>query len=1101
MALSGASPVPHEGMRKQSLSAGERPPPRSLGARLRKLLFATAVALLSLEAIYVVGINVFLSTSLFDQALGREPEIIAIHFRRGWSVLPGRIHARDISIRGADSNVEWRLTLQEIEFDVSFKALSEMRFEVSRARGRGTTFRARQKVDAPPPPAAVAALPPIEGFGLFTLRPPRSLDEREVWNDDYWKLWTARLENVVAEDVREVWVDGYHFEGNARIDGRFYLKPIRRVEIGPIRVDIANGKVSRGSTVIASDLGGALELTVDPFDPRLVHGSDLLHRVSAKTDVHLRIPSAHNLLLDMPEGSAVRASLEIANLGVRIDHGVLASPSRGEFVSKDFELDVGPHHAVAGASAKFSVAKVNGRDRFTLDIELSGAALARKETSKLIPLASAERAHATIDSQELDLVRPFEDMHAVLDLPAGKFPDARAYDLYVPPAAPIDVLGGSGQVGMHAEYWSGEQRARGKLTIAANDLDFRLAKLRIKGTTRIDASVDTVRFDPRLPSPLLEGTTVAMVIDTGSVASLKHSTDPAVSVRGLRIDASAKVVEFADPLRDMAAKVVLADATIVDRGLLDQYLPTEGPRAGLVEPMHFSAACDAVIANHLARGTVDLRSKGISFGRGEYAVDGDVSAHARVHAWQWERGILAVDEARLEAKNVRVRALAAGKKGRASISVEAVRVKGSSPLLDIGDPLRRVNLAAAVVGAKVHDSAALNAFLPHDADFALVVDDAALASEVVVTVENHVASGSFKLGGRGLGIQNASMIARGNVDVAATISNWELDNDKMRIDSARLSITDARGRISNSATDQFTAKKVQIEVGGLDFVLASPTYRGADAHLVIEDAKVVDARALNALLPATPITIESGSAHVAADLEFSSARGVGKGILDVQLRRAGFTVHETKLVGDMGVLLRVRGFDQKNGTIDIGGSQVAIRNLDVSHTSTPTQNWFGDVFVERGVLDLQNGGIIRGDVRLEARDANPVLAVLLRNSLPKIFVGLTTMPHLRATAHLDLSPSSIVVRNVALYGGNVLMRGMYASQNESTRGAFIVGKGAFAAGLRIDDIGIGVHFFDLNTWLNKETRAVEAFVAQPPTNARRAATKKVDTAHPTTPRP
>jgi len=45
-----------------------------------------AVAVLSLYALYVAAINVFLSTSLFEKVLDGDPETLFISFERGWSV-------------------------------------------------------------------------------------------------------------------------------------------------------------------------------------------------------------------------------------------------------------------------------------------------------------------------------------------------------------------------------------------------------------------------------------------------------------------------------------------------------------------------------------------------------------------------------------------------------------------------------------------------------------------------------------------------------------------------------------------------------------------------------------------------------------------------------------------------------------------------------------------------------------------------------------------------------------------------------------------------------------------------------------------------------
>jgi hypothetical protein len=234
-------------------------------------------ALAALAVLYVVGTNIFLSTSLFGKVIDAEPDTIDIHYRSGWSVVPGRIHAKDLSIRGRDSHVDWILRLEDAEFDISFVALANKRFDVSRVRGTGISFRVRRRLDAPPTaPDQGADLPPIEGVGAYSGRPhhPPSPD---VWSDADYHLWTAHLEQVHAEDVREVWIDRVRFEGSARMTGRFYFKPLRLVDVGPAHVDVRNGRVLAGAAVLVDTLDGSSADVTARFDPRT---ADVLHHVS-----------------------------------------------------------------------------------------------------------------------------------------------------------------------------------------------------------------------------------------------------------------------------------------------------------------------------------------------------------------------------------------------------------------------------------------------------------------------------------------------------------------------------------------------------------------------------------------------------------------------------------------------------------------------------------------------------------------------------------------------------------------------------------------------------------------------------------------------------
>ena len=184
-----------EGARGQGGS--ERWPPR----RLARLALAVLV---SFFALYLATINVFLSTSLFTRFVNAQPDTIEIHFARGWSIVPGHVHAKQLSIRGRDSNVEWILRLDAVEFDVSFLGLLRQRFEASNVHGEGLSLRLRKRLEAAPSSLdEVATLPPIEGLPPYSLHPPKT-PSPALWDDAAYNLWTVHLEGIVAQSVREI---------------------------------------------------------------------------------------------------------------------------------------------------------------------------------------------------------------------------------------------------------------------------------------------------------------------------------------------------------------------------------------------------------------------------------------------------------------------------------------------------------------------------------------------------------------------------------------------------------------------------------------------------------------------------------------------------------------------------------------------------------------------------------------------------------------------------------------------------------------------------------------------------------------------------------
>jgi hypothetical protein len=234
------------------------------GAAAKLCFFAVGGAYLA----YLVGINLFLSTALFDMAIDGDPATLDVHFARGWSLRPGRIHAKDLSIRSRDGSVEWMLRIHDVVFDLSFRALVHQRFQVKDVHGIGGSFRLRNRLDPwEVNPERVAGLPPIEGYPAVPVRPYSQCSASE-WSDAHYHLWTIELDGIRADAVQEIWINRYRLDGDTSSTGRFYLKPVRAVEVGPLHTELRGSRVSAGGATWIEGLYGTADFTLPRFDPR-----------------------------------------------------------------------------------------------------------------------------------------------------------------------------------------------------------------------------------------------------------------------------------------------------------------------------------------------------------------------------------------------------------------------------------------------------------------------------------------------------------------------------------------------------------------------------------------------------------------------------------------------------------------------------------------------------------------------------------------------------------------------------------------------------------------------------------------------------------------
>jgi hypothetical protein len=263
-----------------------------------------AVGLAGVTLLYLAAMNVFLRTRLFRDAITSDSGTLRVEYLSAYSPWPGQIHADGLAIRGRDSHVEWVLTLDHCEFRNSFLDLLRRRFHATHVRGEGLSLRIRQRVQEVTP--AVSALPPVPGF----LDPPRADVGPQVapLTDADYRLWSVQLDEVVAEHVREVWIDTARVTGDLRIEGRWFFRPLRWLDIGPAAIDLRSANVLYGADApLALDLHGTMVVAIHPVDIRDAGGEAIADRLDVDADVRGALLAA--TLIERVGGGAGSKSL------------------------------------------------------------------------------------------------------------------------------------------------------------------------------------------------------------------------------------------------------------------------------------------------------------------------------------------------------------------------------------------------------------------------------------------------------------------------------------------------------------------------------------------------------------------------------------------------------------------------------------------------------------------------------------------------------------------------------------------------------------------------------------------------------------------------
>lgn len=795
------------------------------------------MALLSLALVYVVGINLFLSTPLFHAVMKGAEEDVIIRYERGWSILPGRIHAKQLSIRAQDSNVQWILRIDDADFDVSLFNLARRRFLVSRVHGKGVSFRVSQKLERPPTsPAEVAHLPPIEGFPAWALRPPDAGKSPDRWSDEDYHLWTVGLENVTAEDVREIWIDRARFEGHADIQGRFYLKPLRQVNVGPTKIRIHEGSIATGGPSLVTPLDGTAEVGIANFDPRTASGADIASGLLLRTDLRAVCGDIDELSWMLPHGLQFHGPLEVNRLALNVTDGVMREGTNID-IRAPRTVVTQPQFRYSGAATLHAdVSHVGPNPQLGFQLETENLEV-RRNVGPGTLIVRARSAEALGNASDLALAHFARDLHVKLAVPDVEVPDARMVGEFIPKDTPVTINEGRARGSVNLESWFDQKRTAGSAKLRADELDVSLAKLRMRGS--FDAEIASASHPWN--SSHLDDVRLTVTLDKGSLAARSGKTEPFIEARDLRATIAAKAVDLDDPLAELEAEMGTKNAMILDRGLLRAYL-LGGPETSISSGRgRFALQFQVSLHEHRAKGELDLLADELGLVRRNVEIRAGVHAHARVSNWLWERGDLTLDDARVDVTDIRVR-----KPDQRMHALGWITLRARSSHFTFAQPLEDLSLVAR---AQIPDLHALEAFLPADSVVNIDGGAAKLGADLTLSTARKIGRGTFELGvaGGSVTVRGRTRLG-GNVQVCGQVNGYDENASRFDISGSSVSFGDiAVVRNGKVDTEHWNANIHLVDAG---FDLA-PAELSANVAVGARDASAI----LGLLLKGVPKTV------------------------------------------------------------------------------------------------------------------------------------------------------------------------------------------------------------------------------------------------------
>jgi hypothetical protein len=438
-----------------------------------------------------------------------------------------------------------------------------------------------------------------------------------------------------------------------------------------------------------------------------------------------------------------------------------------------------------------------------------------------------------------------------------------------------------------------------------------------------------------------------------------------------------------------------------------------------------------------------------------------------------------------------------------------------SARLAVDTRLTALDLDVAINGGVVENRRALAALFPpgEGVELDAAADGATFDAGVHANVVDRVANARVFARGHGVGLRTKKLRLDGNFDLGAEIESWRLDEGKLRVRAAHVSIDDAAARfgeandeLSGDAEDvkaDVLVQRIALTASWDELDLAEPALLGGDYGLVVENARAPDASRFGALFDThegSTFAIESGRASASGEIRVSTSASTASGGMRIAFDDAGVRFNATHLAGEFAIDLGVKGLvpdpiTQQRDMLDVSGSRITLHDIRAVGAKAKAASWNGDVALLAGGLSLSGTPAFDGFVQLHADDGNPILSMFLGNRFPQFVVDALKAPRVSGQAKVTVEAGRLAIRDAHLGGGDVDAVGDYVSRTGHVRAAFRVRKGALSAGVKLDDRGTWLRLFALDAWAKDEKKAVDALFAEgAPSAAERKANAKAKAA-------
>ncbi len=516
------------------------------------------LALIALEALYLLAGNAFLHSDWGRRSINRRPERFSAAWKSAWTSLPGLVHVEGLELDGTSRRVSWHGEMETGYAWFWLPSLAARQVRVFSGRGAGVQV----DVDLLPRREAVAP-----GGGR--------------------RGWQVTLGGMRLDDLRRLRVAGYELAGSGAAAGRVRFQARGPMELHLGELSFRDAAIRSGGTEVVKRLTLDSSLRTQPF----VLGAAALDTVLAGTSGAIELHAQADNLGFL---STYLRKVPWLHLGGSGDLSIAAKLDHGSLLPGSTLALTGPE-----VEAKLFDFEARGRGRIEGRVNAPGEGVRLGAVLSEFSLERVSDGAAILAGRDLEtgvstrstaVAEPPEGLVGWFRLKPARVPDVSVLGPYLPPGFGLRIDGGTAELSADLTYDTVAGGGRGWLEVEGRgvrgsfgDATFSTAlALRLESPSldllagRFDVSGSTLRLDStrlmRAGSIASEDWSARVRVPTGRVTlAPPREEGPEGELRALSL-----VADLRAEMRDSAPVVVLMEQRLPRLAWFDRLLRIPG---------------------------------------------------------------------------------------------------------------------------------------------------------------------------------------------------------------------------------------------------------------------------------------------------------------------------------------------------------------------------------------------------------------------------------------------------------------------------------------------------------------------------------------------